>query len=721
MNDSIQLNGHIENIIFTNQENGYSVFLVAYEKTKSTCVGIVPNIRMGELVQLTGNWSEHKKFGKQFVFSEIKRMMPSKEDSLVKYLASGLVKGIGEKTAIRIIETFKEKTLDIIENQPIRLAEIKGISEKKALLLGETINEQKNLAAVIIFFSKYNISSVIALRAYKQFKEDTLSLVKKNPYRLCTEEIGLNFKKADNIANGEGLEPTASERITAGIVYVLYRASQAGNTFLEKDNLIALSKRILFVDEVTIEQEIDNCIYNNILVSMDMKVYLLKYYDAEQFVSDKIKSLCKINYVNDKTKIEKVFMDSLKNMNIKLDDNQKKAVNIALYNGISIISGGPGTGKTTIIKVLIDTLYMLGIKFFLAAPTGRAAKKMEEYSLYESKTIHRLLEVDIIGDKKDTVFLRNEHNPLECDVLIIDEVSMVDIILFQSLLKAMPLGSRIVLIGDANQLPAIGPGSVLKDMIDSNKISYMQLDKIYRHTKLSKIPEFSKDIIEGRLPKQYTNKEGINIINCDSTDETLNVIEKTYKNLLSNNIDIQVITPSKKDVLGTISLNKYLQEIINPKSPLKSEKKFIYNVFRQGDKVMQIRNNYDLYYKTDIGEGYGIYNGDIGYVHYINEKEEYLTILYDKEKLVTYQYNELDQIELAYCITVHKSQGSEYECVIIPLYKTYDFLLNRKLLYTAITRAKQYLYLIGNQKIINTMIHNFNTRKRNSGLIDMLK
>ena len=721
MCDNELVTGYIENIIYTNNENGYAIFIVNAEKVKITCVGVIPNIKTGELVELGGNWTEHKKYGKQFAFNEVKRTIPNKTDALVKYLSSGLIKGIGEKTAIRIVETFKNETIDILENNPIRLAEVKGISEKKAILLGETIFEQKKLASVIMLLAKYNISSNIAMKAYKEFKDETLDTIKSNPYKMCIEGIGLNFKSADRIASGEGLEETSPDRIIAGILYVLFRASQAGNTYLKHEKLLELCKKILHIDEQLIEDEINNCILSNILIKLENKIYLLKYYNAEKYVANRIKSLCKINYSSDKKVIDKAFLSTFKKMHIELDEIQKEAVNIALYNGVSIISGGPGTGKTTIIKVLIDTLFMLGIKFSLAAPTGRAAKKMEEYSVYEAKTIHRLLEVDIVGDRVDTTFLKNEYNPLECDVIIIDEVSMVDILLFQSLLKALPVGGRVVLIGDVNQLPAIGPGLVLKDMIDSKNVPFRLLSKIYRHVEFSKIPEFSKDVIEGIVPNEYIENEEIHILECESNDQTLYKIEEIYKKAIMDSIDVQVITPSKKGLLGTQNLNTFLQEKMNPKNMRSNEKKYISKVFREKDKVMQIKNNYDLYYISNSDEGHGVYNGDIGYIKEINNEAQFLTVVFDREKLVTYKYDELDQLELAYCTTVHKSQGSEYDCIIIPLYRTYDLLLNRKLLYTAVTRAKKYLYLVGDKKIIKRMISNINTSERNSGLIDMLK
>ena len=720
MDEYITIEGYVEDIIYNNSENGYSVFKLSYKNMKLTCVGTILEVKPGELLELIGNWVSHKKFGKQFSFKEVKRQLPNSENAMVKYLSSGFIKGIGEKTAIKIINHFGSDITYVLENDPMRLSEIKGISQQKAIEIKETMQQQKNLSSVVMFFSKYGISINTALKAYKLLGEETLDLIKKNPYRLCDELIGLSFKKADMIASSEQLEFDSSERITSGLIYILRKALSQGHTFLKIDNLVKHSSQLLKVNPELIRYELKETINNGMLVNNSECIYIPKYYDSEKYVADRIRSLKEIDYSSNKKLAESSFKKVLENMNIEIDSIQQQAVNTALYKGISVISGGPGTGKTTIIKVLIDTLFMMGVKFLLAAPTGRAAKKMEEYSVFESKTIHRLLEVEVISSTNESIFNRNEYNPLECDVLIIDEVSMVDILLMQALLKALPIGGRIVLLGDSNQLPAVGPGLVLQDIIESEIVHCTLLNKIYRQGEFSKIPELSQNIINGIITQDYNYKNEINLIECKDDSQSIKTIETIYNEHIINKTDIQIISPSKKGMLGTDNLNKYMQDKINSKHFTKNEKIFSTGIFREHDKVMQIKNNYDLYYRSAKGEGYGIYNGDIGVIKEINNEKKYLKVMFEGEKLVEYEFSECNQIELAYCITVHKSQGSEYDCIIIPLYYAYEALLNRNLLYTAITRAKKRIYLIGDKNVITKMINNKDTNRRYSGLVDML-
>ncbi|MBN2851541.1 MAG: ATP-dependent RecD-like DNA helicase [Clostridia bacterium] len=721
MPDNLIINGYIEDVVYCNQDNGYSVFKINHENNLVTCVGIIPGVRPGELVELSGNWVTHNRFGRQFGFNHATRQLPDNEDAIVKFLASGFVKGIGEKTALKIVQHFGSETSSVLENEPIRLAEIHGISEEKALQAGALIKEQKSLAANVLFFSKYGLNSNYAIKAYKYLGEESLELIKKNPYLLCDDMVGLSFKQADRIAAGEEMEETSPFRIASGIIYVLNRASQAGNTYLPYDSLVEYCCQILRVDKNLVEDEILQSITNGVLIDEKGKIYLTKFYYAEEYVADRTKSLTKLTNMNNQKMVDETFSKVLGKLDIELDETQKSAVNMALYHGISIISGGPGTGKTTIIKVLIDTFFLMGLKFFLAAPTGRASKKMEEYSVFKAKTIHRLLEVDVISDHSENTFLRNEHNPLECDVLIIDESSMVDILLMQSLLKALPPGGMIVLIGDINQLPAVGPGLVLKDLISSRSVEFSILDKIYRQEEFSNIPKFASDIINGIISDEYFDNQEIHLTECKNEHESLSEIEKIYKQKIASGVDVQLISPSKKGILGTINLNKYMQQTFNPQKSDVNEKHFNTRIFRENDKVMQIRNNYDLYYVSKEEEGFGVYNGDIGCIKTIDNDNGFLTVIYEGGREVKYEFNELDQIELSYCITVHKSQGSEYDCIILPLYNAYDALLNRNLLYTAVTRAKKNVYLVGDKGILSKMINNKDTSQRYSGLEDMLK
>ncbi len=720
MMDIITITGYIDDVIFLNAQNGYAVFKLLQENTQITCVGILPSARAGELVELSGNWVLHKTFGRQFGFNKADRQLPDTNDALVKYLASGLVKGIGEKTALRIVEKFGNQTSYIIENDPIQLATIKGISTEKAMQVGESIASQKNLAAVVLLFSKHGINANYAFRAYQFYEDETIDIINRNPYSLCNEEVGLTFKQADRIASVLGMLIDAPERIVAGIEYVLLKAAQSGSTYLPLQELITHTASKLRVDEIAIRTELTMCFNSDLLVNDHEKIYLPKYFQAEEYVANKIKSLLKLDYSHNSKIIEERLVTVLDKMHLTLDDDQILAIRKSLFSGISIISGGPGTGKTTIIKVLIDTLFMMGLKFSLTAPTGRASKKMEQYSVFKAKTIHRLLEVDMMASQGETVFMKNEHDPLDCDVIIVDEVSMVDILLFQSLLKAIPSGGRLVLVGDCDQLPAIGPGLVLSDLLNSEKVPYSLLTKIYRQEEFSLIPQFSQDIISGKFTEQfYDNKEIINI-SCQRNDETLKQVLNVYQQLSKTNSDVQLITPSKKGILGTINLNKVMQESCNKKSTSKIEKVFPSRIFREHDKVMQIRKNYNLYYRNQTEEGFGIYNGDIGVISEINLHDKTVNVIFEEEKMVTYEFAELDQLELAYSITVHNSQGSEYDCVIIPLYNAYEALLNRNLFYTAVTRAKKQIYLIGDNNIIRRMINNVEVGKRYSGLLEML-
>jgi len=723
MEEFITISGGVEDIIFHNKENSYSVFTVSCEGSNVTVVGTFPALRPGENLEITGLWTSHKRYGRQFTASTFQRNMPDKDDALVRYLASGFVKGVGVVTAQRIVEKFGADTPVILEESPGRLCEVKGISPAKAFMIGNAISSQRVLSDVILFFTKYGLSPAKGARAYKYLGDNAVEKIKADPYLLITEKFGLRFKQADSIARmenddfGEYLQ--GDSRICAGIRYVLGRAKNSGHSYLPMNILLQSCRIVLGLDESLIETQVDRLLDEKLLASAGECVYLRGMYDAEKFVSEKIKILSSIDFSYSE-KYEYSLIESLDELHVNLDDIQTTACESAIGNGVTVISGGPGTGKTTIIKALIGVFEKTGKSYKLAAPTGRAAKKMQEASGRDSRTIHRLLEIEFIGDEGDMQFARNEKKPIDANVVIIDEMSMVDIELMQSLLKAVSTGTRLILIGDMDQLPAVGPGKVLQDIIESETVECTILKNIYRQETGSSIPILARDINNGIMPDLQPEDGSLTFIEERGGRNIFARMTEIIMREMKASGDIQVITPGKKGDTGTINLNAMMQDVFNPAKAGKREKKYSSRTFREGDKVMQIKNNYEITYMSFYEEGTGIYNGDIGYLEEIDTESEKFKVVFDVEKTVVYDFSETDQLEAAYAITVHKSQGSEYDVVIMPLYGVNELLQNRNLLYTAVSRAVKRLYIIGSKEVLMSMIRNVNKKPRYSGLKEML-
>lgn len=723
MEDYTTISGGVEDIIYYNEENCYAVFTINCEGSSITVVGTFPALRPGEILEIAGSWTSHKRFGKQFAAQSFQRTMPERDDALVKYLSSGFVKGVGIITAQRIVEKFGKDTPKILEESPIRLSEVKGINAEKAVLIGNAISSQKALSDVILFFTKYGLSPEKASKAYKYLGENAVKIIKDDPYLLISEKYGLKFKQADGIARKEnddfGEYMKCDSRICAGIRYVLGLAKSSGHSYLPMNILILSCRQVLGLDEFFIEAQIDRMQKDKILTSVEECIYLTDMFEAEKYVADKIKQLSLIDF-SYSAKFEYSLMETLEEMHVNLDENQTQACITAIANGVSVISGGPGTGKTTIIKALIGVFEKTGKSYKLAAPTGRAAKKMQDSSGRDAKTIHRLLEIDFMGDGSNMQFSRNENRPIDAEVVIIDEMSMVDIELMQSLLKAVSIGTRLILIGDMDQLPAVGPGKVLQDIIESAVLDCTILKNIYRQETGSSIPVMARDINNGILPDLNPEDGSLVFIEEHGSKNIFNRMTDIINQEMKKTGDIQVITPGKKGDTGTINLNALMQGVFNPAWDGKKEKQYTYRTYREGDKVMQIKNNYEIEYFSYSDQGTGVYNGDIGYLTEIDNVLNKMTVVFEGEKTVRYDFSEADQLETAYAITVHKSQGSEYEVVVMPLHGVNQLLQNRNLLYTAVSRAIKKLYIIGSKDILISMIENSNKKPRYSGLREML-
>ncbi|EKQ50923.1 MULTISPECIES: ATP-dependent RecD-like DNA helicase [unclassified Clostridium] len=724
------LNGFVENIVFKSEDTGYVVCRIRNDKNLISAVGTVPFLKEGQNVKLTGYWTVHKQFGNQFNIQEYEELLPNSLDGIEKYLSAGIIHGIGPVTAKKIIEKFGEETLDIMENNIERLMEIEGIGEKKFQIIYESYIEQQGLKDIILYFHKHGVTNNQCVKIYKKFGPNARQIVCDNPYILCDEISGIGFKTADRIAMSIGIEKNSDFRIQSGIKYVMNQFCAAGNTFMPKNNIIEECEKNLLVFKELIEKNIyDMAAKQKIIVeNVDGSEvgFLLQYYYCELGVTSKIITLGlqQIQTINSDVDFEIDVFE--KEQNIKFAESQREAIIGAFNNGIEIITGGPGTGKTTIIKAIIHIYENNGMKVILGAPTGRAAKRMTESTGREAKTIHRLLEMGVSEDD-ESVFERGESSPLDCDVIIIDEASMIDIILMQNLLKAVNLGTRLIIVGDVDQLPSVGPGNVLKDLIESEYIKVVRLREIFRQESESLIVVNAHKINQGEMPVLNQKDKDFFFINEESQERIVNtIIDLINRRLPKFNKswdklkDMQVLTPMRKGILGVTNLNTKLQEMFNPPSKDKKEKTSRDIILREGDKVMQTKNNYTLKWIRVSGfgesEGVGVFNGDLGFIESIDEERKILTIIFDEERKVLYDFNFLDELDLAYATTIHKSQGSEFKVVIIPVFMGSPFLMNRNLLYTGITRAKQLVVVIGFQKALMYMVNNTNSIERYSAL-----
>lgn len=708
------LSGTVDHITFSNSNNGYTVAVLKLPDDEITVVGIMPFISVGDFIEVTGSFTNHPTYGPQFKVVSYEKSAPTGMASILNYLSSGAIRGVGPSTARSIVERFGERALEIIESEPERLAEIRGISRDKALKISENYVKQFGIRDVMMFLSPFKISPERALKVFKALGNNATEIIRRNPYVLCDEEIDFPFEKAEEISQTFKIPKNNEERISAGIAYVLKHNLQNGHTCLPKNKLVSTSARLLECTEENVssvlEHMTDAMQLRRVIDGDTEYIFLPKYYVAEDFIAARLAVLLKYAPPSEiMADIEIDFIEQAEN--IKYEKLQRDAIRTALSNGITVLTGGPGTGKTTTLNAIIKILESKNLSISLAAPTGRAAKRMSELTGREAKTLHRLLEVE--WDERDNqTFARNEKNPLSCDVLIVDEMSMVDVLLFEALLRAIRLGCRLILVGDADQLPSVGAGNILADILADGNIPSVKLDKVFRQAMESLIVTNAHKIISGEMPNISSKTSDFFMIKkYDGFAASELITELCSKRLptaynLNPLTDIQVLCPSKILETGSVNLNNLLQDKLNPEA--KDTKKITFKGFelRENDKVMQIKNNYDITWVSDSGEnGTGIYNGDIGILKSIDKKNGILLVRFD-DKVATYYSDSFGELELAYAMTIHKSQGSEFECVVLPLLDAPTKLLYRNLLYTAVTRAKKLLIIVGSEKVLYTMVEN---------------
>lgn len=729
-----KLAGYVEHIIYRNADNGYTVLNLVSGEEEITCVGIFSAIAEGENIEASGDYTDHPTYGKQFKVESFEEKAPEDEEAIERYLGSGAIRGIGLALAARIVRRFKADTFRIIEEEPERLAEVKGISERKAMEIADQVNEKRDLRQAMIFLQQYGITMNLAVKVYQQYGQEVYGIIRENPYRLADDIEGVGFRTADEIAVRVGIRMDSDFRIRSGILYVLLQASTEGHTYLPEEELTRRTGQLLEVGDEQIEKQyMDLAIERKIIMKQgenQTQIYAASFYYMEANTATMLKQL-NVSYEVPDLEIEERVRRIEKQTGMELDEHQMTAVKEAVRNGLLIITGGPGTGKTTTINTIIKYFEMEGLDIFLAAPTGRAAKRMSETTGFEARTIHRMLELNG-GVDGAAGFERNEQNPLETDVVIIDEMSMVDISLMHALLKAVAVGTRLILVGDVNQLPSVGPGSVLRDIIRSHECNVVMLTKIFRQASTSDIIVNAHKINQGEEVTLDNKSMDFFFLKRYDADVIISVVLQLIKQKLPKFVDatpydIQVLTPMRKGLLGVERLNGILQRYLNPPSPQKREKEHGDILFREGDKIMQTRNNYQLEweirtkYGLSVDKGTGVFNGDMGIVREINDFAETMTVEFDEGRMVEYPYKLLDELELAYAITIHKSQGSEYPAVVIPLLSGPSMLMNRNLLYTAVTRARKCVTLVGNEVTFAQMVQNTSQQKRYSGLCDRLK
>ena len=724
----LTIEGIVEEIKFRNELNTYTVAVLDTPDGKATIVGYIPIINIGETLRAEGEWVYHPTYGEQLEIVNVSLVVPSTLNGIEKYLSSGLIPHIGPKTAKKIVERFGLDTLDIIQYNPERLKEIDGIGDKKLEKIVEAFREQGELRQIMIFLQQYGITPNYGIKIYKKYGKDTINILSENPYRLSEDITGIGFKTADKIAQNMGISRDSPYRIEGGIRYTLNAYASNGHVYVPKDELVKSTKNLLEVDDNLIEDSIRELAVKGVIHTMnyedELRIYYTPFHVAENNVARKIVELSRVEMDNINIDINKAIARIEREEGIKFADKQIEAIKESVRNGIVVITGGPGTGKTTIIKAIIRIFQEEGLNVSLAAPTGRAAKRMTETTGMEAKTIHRLLEYSYL--EEDMAFGLNEDNPIDSDLIIIDEASMVDILLMNSLLKAIAPGTRLILVGDVDQLPSVGPGNVLRDIINSNAVKVVKLNEIFRQARESFIVLNAHRINRGEYPILNRGKDFF-FIRGNSPEDIVNKIIQLCTERLPKyyGVDpvryIQVLTPMKKGEVGINSLNKYLQQVLNPKSKSKAEKQIGDEIFRVGDKVMQVRNNYSIEWEiVEAGivkeKGEGVFNGDFGRIMEIDEDLRTVKILFDEEKEVEYSFNQLDELKLSYATTVHKSQGSEFPVVIMPVFWGPPMLLTRNLLYTAITRAKKLVVLVGDEKYLRMMVNNNRITKRYSSL-----
>ena len=728
--------GYIDHVIFRNEDNGYTVMVLKgmEEEQELTCVGTFPAITQGAAIEASGNYTTHPVYGKQFQISSYAEKMPEDALAMERYLGSGAIKGIGAALAARIVRRFGDDTMRIVEEEPERLAEIKGISEKKAMEIAEQMTEKADMRRAMIFLQKYGISLNLGAKIYQKYGQTVYGVLQENPYRLAEDISGVGFRIADEIASRIGIHTDSDYRIRSGMLYTLLQASGEGHIYLPKEELFSRASGLLGVDPSYMEKHLMDMVVDRKLILKETEdgavVYPTRYYYLEL---NSARMLCELNILcpEDEEMMEKRINRIEKETGTRLDEMQKQAVAAAASHGLFILTGGPGTGKTTTINAIIRYFEEEGAELRLAAPTGRAAKRMTEATGYEAQTIHRLLELNGMPEEEQegraVHFDRNSENPLEADVIIIDEMSMVDIALMHSLLLAVTAGTRLILVGDENQLPSVGPGNVLRDIIRSGCFPVVELKKIFRQASESDIVVNAHKINRGEQVTINNKSRDFFFLKRYDADIIIRVVIALIQEKLPRYVDakpyeIQVLTPMRKGLLGVERLNQILQRYLNPPDEKKKEKEIGQRLFREGDKVMQVKNNYQLEweilgrYKIPVDKGVGVFNGDTGIMTEINEFAETATVEFEDGRQAEYSFKQLEELELAYAVTIHKSQGSEYPAVILPILSGPRMLMNRNLLYTAVTRARKCVTVVGSETTFAEMIRNEKQQQRYSSL-----
>ena len=732
-----KLEGYVDHIIYRNTENGYTVMVMLVDQEEVTCVGVLSYIGEGEKLEAEGQYIAHPTYGEQFKIETYVVKPPEDEESVERYLGSGAIKGIGTALAARIVRHFHADTFRIIEEEPERLAEIKGISERKAREIAQQVYEKRDMRKAMIFLQQFGITTALAVKIFEKYGQRMYEVLQNNPYQLADDIHGVGFRIADEIARKAGVSADSEYRVKSAISYVLLQAGNEGHIYLPKELVQSRTAQLLGVGLEDIEQYLmDLAVDRKIVVKQEKKqerVYSASSYYIEMSTA---RMLCDLNItgeIDDQVILKKITAIE-KQTEMYLDEMQKKAVIEAVRCGLLIITGGPGTGKTTTINTLISYFESEGLQILLAAPTGRAAKRMTEATGVEAKTVHRLLEISGLSEESGAVggFGRNAQNPLEADVIIIDEMSMVDAYLMHALLDAVTVGTRLIMVGDMNQLPSVGPGSVLKDMIQSGCIPVVSLTRIFRQAQESDIVVNAHKINRGEPVLLDNKSRDFFFLKRDDANVIISIVIQLVRDKMPRYVnakmyDIQVLTPMRKGLLGVERLNKILQEYLNPPDRTKTEQEQNGILFREGDKVMQVKNNYQLEweirgrYGIPMEKGLGIFNGDMGIIREINKQTERVTVEFDEQRMVEYPYSGLEELELAYAVTIHKSQGSEYPAVVIPLLSGPKMLMTRNLLYTAVTRAKQCVTLVGDPYAFSQMEANTVEQKRYTALADRIR
>lgn len=734
MSELITVTGTIEEIIYSNPDNGYTVCGVdSNEEGLFTATGYMPYVNEGESVALSGNWVTHPDYGEQFKTEYCETVMPSDEESIIKYLSSGIVSGIREATAKKLVEYFGCDVLNIMLREPERLSEIKGISKEKAKKIGISFAELQSMQSIVMFLQQYGVTSGMAVKVHNTLGANAVNLIKQNPYILSDMVDGISFKTADTIAFNMGMPKNSAMRIRAGIKHILHKASYTnGHVYLPQSVLSEHAVYTLKVEESEVDAAVSELISSKDIfpdkVDGSDVYYLYEYYEAEYYIARRLIAMTQNTqkFTMTEDKAEKAIDALEEEEELHLAPMQRNAVVTALSAGCMVLTGGPGTGKTTTINTIIKLLEDMKLSIALAAPTGRAAKRMSQVTGCEAKTIHRMLGVQRSSEGYN-IFTHNEENPLSADVIILDEVSMIDISLMSSFLKAVKRGARVIFSGDADQLPSVGPGNIIYDIISSGTIPVIHLNKIFRQAEESLIIVNAHKINHGEMPDLSIRSSDFFFLKRSTPQESAFTVMDLFKNRLPKSYgvnpmtSIQVLSPTKKGLAGTAALNKLLQSHINPYDEMRPQHVYGNIIFRVGDKVMQMRNNYDIPYSREDGEdGTGIFNGDMGIIENISERDKYMTVIFDEDKRVEYPFGSLDELDLAYAITVHKSQGSEFPIVIMPVCSFAPMLMSRNLFYTAVTRARDMVVLVGSEKTVRNMTYNNQFHQRFTGLCEKL-